>query len=74
MKRDAIGKACGTYGKEERVLRTGVWWGNMRVRDHFEDLVLNGRIILKWIFKKNAAGVYWIALARGGKSGGLLWK
>jgi len=37
----------------------------MRVRDHFEDLVLNGRIILKCIFKESAAGVDWIALAQG---------
>ena len=37
----------------------------MRVRDHFEDLVLNGRIILKCIFKKSAARVDWIPLAQG---------
>jgi hypothetical protein len=30
----------------------GFWWGNLRGRNHFEDLGLDGRIILKWIFKK----------------------
>jgi hypothetical protein len=29
----------------------GFCWGNMRDRDHFEDLGIDG-IILKWIFKK----------------------
>jgi len=31
---------------------TGFWWGNLRERNHFEDLGLDRRIILKWIFKK----------------------
>jgi hypothetical protein len=30
---------------------TGVWWENLRERDHLEDLGVNGRI-LKLIFKK----------------------
>jgi len=25
---------------------TGFWWGNMRERDHLEDLAVGGRIIL----------------------------
>ena len=28
------------------------WLGNPKEREHFEDLDANGRIILKWIFKK----------------------
>jgi hypothetical protein len=31
---------------------TDFWWGNLRKRDHFEDLDIDWRIILKWIFKK----------------------
>jgi len=31
---------------------TGFWWGNLGNRDHFEDSGVDGRIILKWIFKK----------------------
>jgi hypothetical protein len=33
-------------------VHTGFWWGDLRERDHFEDIDLDGRIILKWIFKK----------------------
>jgi len=32
-------------------MRTGCWWGDMRERDHLEDLGVN-KIILKWICKK----------------------
>jgi hypothetical protein len=31
---------------------TGVWCGNLRERDHLEDLGVEGRIILRWIFRK----------------------
>jgi hypothetical protein len=33
-------------------MHTGFWWGNLRNRDHFEDTGIDGRIILKWIFRK----------------------
>ena len=30
---------------------TGSWWGNLRVRGNLGDLGVDGRIILKWIFR-----------------------
>jgi hypothetical protein len=30
---------------------TGFWLGNVRERDHLEDPGVDGRIILKWIFR-----------------------
>jgi hypothetical protein len=52
---------------------TGFWWGDLRTRDHLQDLGVDGRIILKRIFKKwdGAAwtGFIWL---RNGTGGGLL--
>jgi len=31
---------------------TGFWWRNLRVRDHLGDPGIDGRIILRWIFRK----------------------
>jgi hypothetical protein len=28
-----------------------VWWGNLRERDHLEEPDIDGRIILRWIFR-----------------------
>jgi len=32
-------------------VRTWLWWGNPRERDHVEDPRIDGRIILNWIFR-----------------------
>jgi len=29
-----------------------VWWGNVKERDHLEDPRVDGRSILRWIFRK----------------------
>jgi hypothetical protein len=42
----------------------GVWWGNLRERDHWGDPGVDGRIILKWIFRKWDGGMDWIGLAQ----------
>jgi hypothetical protein len=30
---------------------TGFWWGDLRERDHVEEIGVDGRIILNWILK-----------------------
>jgi hypothetical protein len=52
----------------------GFWWGNLRKRDLLEDLGIDGRIILKGIFKK-WNGMVWNGLIwlRAGTGGRLLW-
>jgi len=44
-----MGGACGTYGGE---LCAGFWRGRLRKRDHLEDPGVDGRVILRWIFRK----------------------
>jgi len=31
---------------------TGIWWGNLKERDHLGETGVDKRIILKWIFRK----------------------
>ena len=42
--------ACSTYGENRVVYR--VRWENLRERDNLEDPGIDGRIILRWVFKK----------------------
>ena len=44
-----MGESRGVYG---------VWWGNRRKRDHFGDPGVDGRIILRWIFRKWVVGIW----------------
>ena len=41
----------------------GFWWGNRKERDHLGESAVDGRIILRWIFRKWDVGdVDWIEL------------
>jgi len=33
-------------------MHSGTWWGDLRERNHLEDIDVDGRIILKWIAKE----------------------
>jgi len=37
---------------------TGVWWGNLRVKDHLGDPRVDGRILLRCIFGKWDVGAW----------------
>jgi len=58
-------------------VQSGFWWGEMRETHHLEHLGVDGRIILKWIFKQcdgeggggEWTGLIWLCLRR---SDGLL--
>jgi len=50
-----MGGACSTYGRGEVYI--GVWWGNLKKKDHMEDPGVDGRIILRWIFRKWGRGL-----------------
>jgi hypothetical protein len=49
---------------------TGFWLGNLRKRDHLGDSGIDGRIILRWIFRKWDVGVWtgmnWLRIGAGG--------
>jgi hypothetical protein len=55
-------------GREE--MHTRFWWGDLREVDHLEDPGVDGRIILKWIFKKWDGGAWtgliWLGIETGG--------
>jgi hypothetical protein len=38
-------------------LPTGFWWGSSKERNHLENLGVDDKLILKWIFKKSNVGM-----------------
>ena len=43
---------AGHVARMEGEVSTRFWWGNLRERDHWGDQDIDGRIILRWIFRK----------------------
>jgi hypothetical protein len=57
MEKNEMGGSCSAYGGK-------FWWGNVTERDYVENLGVDWRIILKWIFKNWNGGMNWIDLAQ----------
>jgi len=59
---------CRVGGRGEGC--TGFWWGNLRERDHWGNPDADGRIILRWIFRKwegvVGTGWSWLRIGTGG--------
>jgi len=49
-KNEMEGECSANGGRGEAC--TGFWWGNLRERDRLGDHGVDGRIILRWIFRK----------------------
>jgi len=60
--------ACRAYGKKKVVYR--IWWRNLMETEHFEDTEVDGRIILRGMFRKWDVGVWtgliWLRVWTGG--------
>jgi len=59
-----MGGACRPYEGKKRAIHHLVGKKNVRERDHLGDLGVDGRTILKWIFKMSDVGMDWINLTR----------
>jgi hypothetical protein len=54
----------------ETGMHRGFWWGDLREIDHLENAGVDGRIAVKWIFKKWNWEVWteliWLRIGTGG--------
>jgi hypothetical protein len=68
MKKNEMGGACGTYGTEEN--HTKAWWEKQRVNYHLENQSVDGRIIIRWIFRNWDVGTWtgsiWLRIGTDG--------
>jgi hypothetical protein len=53
------------------VAYTGFWWENLREGDYLKEPNIDGRIILRWIFRQWDVGVWtgssWLRIWTGGR-------
>jgi len=54
------------YIWETDEVHTGFWWGNLRGRDHLEDLDVDGRISRSGLGKA-WTGLIWLRVKNGGR-------
>jgi hypothetical protein len=45
-------------------VHTGFWWGNVKEGDRLEDTGIDGRIILRRIFRRWGGSMDWIGLTQ----------
>jgi len=67
VEKNEMGGACSAYGGEEY---TGIWLGKVGIKDHLGKTSVDGRIILKWIFRQRDVGEWngssWLRIRKGG--------
>jgi hypothetical protein len=57
IEKNGMDRARSAYGGRGEAY-TGFWWGNLRERNHLGDPDVDGRIILRWIFRNWDVGVW----------------
>ena len=69
IEKKELGGACRTYRGQK--MHKGFWWGELRARHNIKYLDVDGRVILKWVFKKCDAeastGLIWLRIGTGGR-------
>jgi len=70
LKEEEIGRT--TYGEHEKLIQN-IYQKTWSKESTLRDLVINGRIILKWILKNLGMSVDWIQQTQGTSSYRLLW-
>ena len=64
---------AGHVARMEGEVCTGFWWGTLKERDLWGDQDVDGRIILRWIFRKWGGCGDWMEMAGACEYGNELW-